>query len=139
MYSQKDEQRLIPPPRPYPSIKDRILANCEITPGPLETPCWVWKGKLAGPKEHRQGSINVRIKRGKNKGKVRSKAVHRVSYEVFAEKKIKRHSITRHICNNTLCCNWEHMIANSTSRANNRDTVKAGRHGNQHRKLKNSM
>ena len=116
----------------YGSMKERILANIRKQDGPLDTQCWVWTGKLCGEKSHPQGGINVKMKRGPNKGKVRTKAAHRVAYEAFTGKRIKRHSITRHICHNTLCCNPEHMIANSTSRANNRDTVKAGRHRNQY-------
>ena len=117
----------------YESMQHRIIANTTIVDGPLATPCWIWMGKRCGP-QREQGGINVRITRGKNKGKVRTKAVHRVSFEAFTGKRLKRHSITRHLCHNTLCCNWEHMVGNSTSKANNRDTVRAGRHRNQHSK-----
>jgi len=114
----------------YESLAHRIVANTVWTDGPLDTQCWIWAGKRAA--SGTQGAINVRIKRGPNKGKVRTKAAHRVAYEQIKGVRLKRHSITRHLCHNTLCCNPEHMVGNSTSRANNRDTVKAGRHRNQY-------
>ena len=122
-------------PAPYRNMEERLMANSVQTPGPLETPCWIWIGRRAGQGKN-QGAINVRIKRGPNKGKVRSKAVHRVSYETFKGVRLKRHSITRHLCHNLLCINPGHMIGNSTSKANNNDTVKSGRHRNQHTKEK---
>jgi HNH endonuclease len=118
------------PPRPYLDMQARIIANTVLHP---ETDCWIWIGKRT---KNGRGSINIRITRGQNKGKVRSKSVYRVAFEVFTGKRIKRHSVTRHTCDNPLCCNPEHLIANSTQKVNMRDMVKRGRNRNQHTKGK---
>lgn len=92
-----------------------------------------------GPVTHKtetyaSGKITMRLKRGKNKGKVRTRLVHRVAYEAFTGRRLVRKSSTRHMCNNSLCCNPEHMIGNSTQLKNNRDTAKSGRTRNQYSK-----
>lgn len=95
---------------------EKIKSNCDVVDGPLETPCWVWKGCNSGKKQPH--------------GRVRymgpKQAVHRLTYQ-FARGPIPKGKVIRHMCNNSLCCNPDHLKM-GTQKDNMKDCIKAGRH-----------
>jgi hypothetical protein len=112
----------------YPSMKERLLANREINE--LDnwngTPCWLWTG---AKDRYGYGTTSVRWKSGPRKGKVRTLRVHRLAIKIFKNQRMAKRYVGRHLCNNRLCFNPEHLKGGSV-KSNNRDTVKAGRHRN---------
>lgn len=119
-------------PKKYPSMAERIIANTTLWPGPLDTECWLWHGATNG----RYGKLSVRFKRGPRKGKVKTCVAHRVAWEAFNHKRLNTRDVVQHKCHVMLCCNPKHLIGHSTIKANNRATVKAGRHRNMYTKEK---
>jgi hypothetical protein len=126
-------------PFKYNTLEDRIIANTVLGDVLFEgTACWWWIGARAG--NGRYGKISIRSTRVKNgKRKVKHKLVHRIVRQVFKGEKYRRGHYARHVCpphpNRYLCCNPDHVFP-GTSRKNNRDTVREGRHkpgiANQH-------
>src|SRR6266581_1432000 len=119
-------------PRKYTCMQERIIANGVVSEDSFYngTPCWIWTGATTTNRSgKRYGKINIRIKRGPNKGKIKSAKAHRESIKAFTGRVLTTKSVARHLCNLTLCCNWEHLIGGS-QRKNVRQCVVEGRHGN---------
>ena len=120
-------------PFKYASMEDRLIANSVLSEEHSYngSRCWEWIGKRkVNASGMLYGVINVRFKSGPRKGKVKSMAAHRQSLKTFKGLRMTTKSVGRHLCNNTLCVNPEHLTGGSI-RDNNRDTVKAGRHASQ--------
>jgi len=113
-------------PFKYESMQHRIIANSVPMPGPLATECWIWLGARNGA----YGKLMTRFKRGPRKGQVKTCFAHRESFKAFKNKRLVPKSPVRHTCDTPMCVNPDHLIGNSTYKANNRDTVKRGRHAN---------
>lgn len=112
-------------PRKYESLADRLLANSVLSDDTFYkgTPCWEWIGKL------RNGypAITLRYKRGPRKGKVYNIGAHRLSLVVFKGRRMTPKMVARHLCNNRICINPEHLVGGSQI-ANVRQCVREGRH-----------
>lgn len=80
-------------------IWSRIRENVTITPGPLDTPCWLWNGTHSGTG---RGGGYPRMKLGGQ-----TVAVHRVAathvYGFIPGKKQ-----LDHLCRNRMCVNPDH-------------------------------
>ena len=93
-------------------IQQHLRQNSEIVPGPLPTPCWIWK-------------------RGKDKDgygqccRLGECKAHRVSYRVF-KGPIEKGICVCHECDISACVNPEHLWLGSRT-ANNLDMVAKGR------------
>lgn len=93
----------------------RVLLRLEETPGPLETPCWLWPGaRSAG------GYGYVRVG-GRSGGKIVT--VHALLYRVLTGRVPRRGQSVHHRCEVTLCANPDHLEA-----------VGAKAHGKRHRR-----
>lgn len=116
----------------YASLEERILrwSVASETNSFEGTRCWEWLGTRRGD-NLKYPSLNVRWQAGRRKGKVRCVAVHRLVRKVFKGLRVLPRNVFRHMCHNHNCVNPEHILG-GTSRQNNRDTVRAGRHRNQH-------
>lgn len=122
-------------PRKYASLEERIIANSVQSPTSSwnGTACWLWTGAATVNRSgQRYGKINVRIKRGPNKGKVRSAKAHRLSLVAFRGRRLTTRMVAKHLCNNSLCVNPMHLSGGS-QRSNVRQCVDEGRHGNMYR------
>lgn len=104
------------PPRPYPSLRHRILANVERAPAPgwteLRSKCWLWKGSKNA---RGYGQMAVRkpaycIETGR---KLPSKAgyvlVHRLVLAEFFGIPLQLVEAAMHRCSIKRCCNPEHI------------------------------
>lgn len=117
-------------PRKYPSLADRLLANSRISDecSYAGTRCWEWTGKL---QRNRNGTgypvLTLRYKSGPRKGKVYNMRAHRLAIIVFKHKRMTPKMVARHLCNNPLCINPEHLVGGS-QRTNVRQCVTDGRH-----------
>lgn len=117
-------------PRKYDSLADRLLANS--IPSEEDTyngsRCWVWIGKL---QRNRNGTgypvLTLRYKSGPRKGKVYNTRAHRLAIVVFKHRRMTPKMVARHLCNNPLCINPEHLVGGS-QKANVRQCVADGRH-----------
>lgn len=113
----------------YASLRDRIIANSVLAPPESGrilngTPCWEWAGTLNAAGYPR---MTLRRKRGPRKGKVRGVLAHRQSLIEFKGVKLSRRQVCKHLCNNPLCVNPEHLEAGSQS-SNMKQCVREGRH-----------
>jgi hypothetical protein len=123
-------------PFKYPSMEDRIIANSVLSDECAYggSWCWDWVGKRVTSRLRGglwYGVLNVRFQRGPRKGRVKSMLAHRVSLNTFKGARLTTRMVGRHLCNNTLCVNPEHLTTGS-QRQNNCDTVQAGHHRNQY-------
>lgn len=106
-------------PRKYESLSARLLANIEYVGD-----CWLWFGSTG---KNGYGKITFRAKSGPNIGVPIRKLVHRVAYEAFGGKRLRRNQVVKHLCNNPRCINPAHLEA-GTQRQNIRQCVAEGRH-----------
>lgn len=131
-------------PFKYPSLEDRIIANSVLSDthywtDPLNgetTPCWEWigpkRGNSAAGANDGYPMITLRWKSGPRKGQVRCAGAHRISLIAFKGRRLGAKQVARHLCNNKNCVNPLHLEGGSVKQ-NNKDTVKAGHHGNGYR------
>ena len=99
------------PPRPYPSLWERIRANVRFEPAPswagVHGDCWIW----TGPKNARgYGAIGIR---DKARGWSVPRLVHRVVLSLYHG--IDWHDIPvgAHLCGVKPCCSPFHLDAQS--------------------------
>lgn len=93
-----------------PSVRlQHRLIEYEISP----KKCWEVTNFKPGDK----GYFLIRFAEGR-------KYLHRLSYQTFKGELIKK-LLVRHLCNNSLCINPEHL-EQGTDLDNNRDTIKSG-------------
>ena len=118
--------------RRYESMQERIIACTVICEhcSPLATPCWIWMGTVDKNSYHGRmrmglGGVSVTVK------------PHRISYEAFSGKKVRKKQVIRHKCDNPQCCNPEHLEP-GTQRQNCLDTIKRNRHKRQNQHTKNA-
>lgn len=119
-------------PKKYANLKERILANTLVSEVSFYrgTPCWDWIGATCTNRSGKKyGKLQVRIKRGRNKGKNKTWLVHRLVLVVFKGRKMTQRMVGRHLCNNTLCANPAHLVGGS-QKANMRQCVREKRHRN---------
>lgn len=95
-------------------IEKRFWSRVEVK---REEDCWEWRGNL-----HR-GGLNTYY--GRMRVGAKSEYAHRISYTI-AKGSIPFHLVVRHMCNNSLCCNPNHLRLGTHS-DNVRDKVIAGR------------
>jgi hypothetical protein len=107
-------------PFKYKEPIDRVIANsvpCDRC-SYKGTPCWEWIGKR---KMNRSGMFyGVITERSKRTGKVLSVLVHRWVLCRVLGRRLTPLMVGRHLCNNTLCCNPDHL-AGGTQKTNMRD------------------
>src|SRR5215471_16730756 len=77
-------------------LPQQLQNNIRVDSG---TGCWTWIGKKWGTSRIQYGSVRI------NKT---TKTVHRVIYELLAEK-IPEGLCIDHLCRNSLCCNPVHL------------------------------
>lgn len=117
-------------PRKYDSLAERLLANSRPSEESAYngSRCWEWIGKL---QRNRNGTgypvLTLRYKNGPRKGKVYNMRAHRLSIVVFKHRRMTPKMVARHLCNNPLCINPEHLVGGS-QRANVRQCVADRRH-----------
>lgn len=119
-------------PHKYPSMGERLIANSILSAESFYggTPCWEWVGAVTVNRSGmRYGKLATRFKRGPRKGQQRTQLAHRVAIVELKNRRLSTKSVVRHLCNNTLCINPEHLVG-GTARSNNRQTVRDGRHKN---------
>lgn len=122
-------------PRKYASMRERILANSveSLYSSWNGIPCRLWQGATTVNRSGvRYGKISVRIKRGPNKGKIRSAKAHREALKAFTGRRLTPRMTAKHRCNVPLCVEWRHL-AGGSQRSNVRQCVDEGRHGNMYR------
>jgi HNH endonuclease len=100
----------------YAGAAGRVLLRLEETPGPLETPCWIWPGARSGG----NGYGYVRIG-GKGGGKI--VPVHALVFRVLTGRAPRRDQHVHHRCEVPLCANPDHLEA-----------VTRRQHGQRHRR-----
>lgn len=112
----------------YENMQHRLLANSVVAPEdyPLVEgePCWLW---VADTDRHGYGRLNVRVKRGPNKGKIRKLKAHRVSIQAFKGRRLTPRMVGSHLCNVPSCINPRHLVGGTVA-TNNRKTVRDGNH-----------
>lgn len=122
-------------PRKYADMRERILANSEESEifSFEGIPCRLWTGSTKLNRSGmRYGRINIRIKRGPRKGKIRTALAHREALKAFNGRRLTNGSVAKHLCNITLCVEGRHL-AGGSQRSNVRQCVEEGRHGNMYR------
>ncbi len=82
--------------------KDWIMSRVDIVPGPLDTPCWIWK-HWRNHKGYGQGRVDC----GDGVG---SPMIHRASFKFFV-RDLPREIQVHHKCEIKPCCNPEHLCA----------------------------
>lgn len=115
--------------RRYASLEDRLLRNSVISETSFYngTPCWIWTGpKRANRCGLYYGHFNVWDKRRKT---VKHELVHRAIIRDIHGYRVTRRTVGMHRCNNTLCCNPEH-VAGGSQKMNMRQMVEDGRNSN---------
>lgn len=96
----------------YKSVLERIEANVAYcwpaNPGPDwdGTPCELW---LGGRNGSGYGRMCIRAKSGKQKGKPRNKAVHRLVLKEHGEPIQRKTKEVMHLCNEKLCTAKSHL------------------------------
>ena len=95
------------------SLKERFENSHEK--GESQSDCWIWAGTQNGPPKKRYGVIRDNYKQ---------KKAHRVSYELH-KGEIPDGLVVRHLCDNKLCVNPNHLELGTVS-DNNRDKI--GKH-----------
>jgi len=116
-------------------MRERIIANSAESDRSSYNgvPCRVWLGRV---KMNRSGTpygyISVRRKSGARKGQVLAELVHRVVVRDVKGRRLTRGVNVLHLCNYSLCCEESHLVGGS-QRANVRQCVEEGRHGNRYR------
>lgn len=116
--------------RKYDSMEERLIANSvqSETRAYNGTACWEWIGRITVNRSGmRYGTLNIRAKRGPRKGKTVTHFAHRVALKVFKGRRLTTKSVAKHLCNNTLCINPEHLVG-GTQKSNVRQCVREGRH-----------
>ncbi|MES2348458.1 MAG: HNH endonuclease [Pseudomonadota bacterium] len=111
-------------------MQERIIANSVLDPESVYagSSCWLWLGKRRPNRSGMfYGFLTMRFKSGPRKGKVHNAAVHRLVVEVFKGRRVTPRMVVMHLCNNTLCCNPEHLLGGSQKK-NVQQCVKDGRH-----------
>lgn len=91
-------------------LKEKLMAYSKVSP----SGCWEW---LRAKDARGYGKCNI--------GGGKWDRAHRVSYKVFIGE-IPDGLVVRHICDNTSCCNPEHLLV-GTMADNMRDCVERGR------------
>jgi len=122
-------------PFKYATLIDRVIANTVLSKESFYngTPCWEWTGNTTtNEKGYKYGRITRRLTRGPRKGQVSKEFAHRVVLKGIKGRKLTTKSVCRHLCNNTLCVNPDHL-AGGTQATNMRQCVREGRHGNAYR------
>jgi len=115
-------------------MQERLIANSVVSDRFFwnGTPCWEWIGKYVySNRGLAYGQLNVRIKSGPRKGKVRSERAHRVALRAFKGRYLGKRYVGGHSCNISWCINPDHLVG-GTQQANVRKTVREGRHRNQY-------
>ena len=111
-------------PFKYESMQQRLIANSvhSTTSCYAGSWCWEWVGKRTA---NRAGTFYPRVS-VREGGAVKSKFAHRVSVETFHGVKLSRAKVVKHLCNNALCVNPDHL-EDGTQRENMRQMVDEGR------------
>lgn len=116
--------------RKYASDAERLLANSIPSEDSAHggSRCWEWIGKR---RTNRSGMsypvLTLRYKSGPRRGKVYNMSAHRYSLVVFKGRRMTPRMVARHLCNNPLCINPEHLVGGS-QKSNVRQCVREGRH-----------
>lgn len=109
-------------------MQHRLLANSVVADEsyPLVNgePCWLW---ISSTDKDGYGRLNVRVKRGPSRGKVRSVKAHRISIVAFKGRRMTRRMVGSHLCNVPQCINPNHLVGGTVA-TNNRKCVRDGRH-----------
>lgn len=120
-------------PVKYASLAERIIANTVIADSPEYwyngSYCWLWIGAFDNAGYPKMG---LRWKSGKKKGKARTAGAHRMAIVAFKNRRMTTKMVGKHLCNNTACCNPDHLLGGS-QKSNVKQSVKQGRHGNAYR------
>lgn len=123
-------------PFKYPSLCDRIIANSVLSENNFfnGSPCWEWIGARSRNRCGKHyGKLTIRLKRGPKKGRLKTWKVHRLVLIVFKGRRLTSRMVARHLCNNTLCCNPNHIVG-GTQQSNVRQCVREERHYTPYRK-----
>jgi hypothetical protein len=82
-------------------LRDPDLKAClygRLKRGPIDSPCWIWKGPRS-----KEGYGSIYFKGQWLVG------VHRLAYQVYNEVVLKPSEVVRHLCNEKLCLNPDHL------------------------------
>ena len=111
---------------------DRICANSIICEDLIHDgkPCWNW---LGAKNNQGYGKISVR-----ENGIKKTLLVHRFALKIFTGRNVRRKTVCKHLCNNKLCCNPDHLEF-GTQKENIQQCVADGRHKTPFNKYANSM
>lgn len=113
-YIHGDPRTVLITPASTP-LKDRLTPDkWDVTPGPLETPCWVWNRQVINPSGY--GALKFHQKAIK---------AHRAVYSEFVGP-IPDGLFVLHKCDVRLCVNPEHLFL-GTNDDNMKDMVAKGR------------
>lgn len=97
------------PPRPYPSLWERIRANVRFEPAPkwadLHGDCWIWTGTRNA---RGYGSIGIRCK---HRGYSVPRLVHRVVLALWHNLEWHEIPCGAHLCSRKACCSPFHLDA----------------------------
>ena len=91
----------------YRNLEERLLARSAEVPGKLDTPCWLWLGRV---EPNGYAKIGVYEGGGRANERVRNYWVHRVAYETFCGP-IPAGMDVDHRCYLPLCINPGHLEA----------------------------
>lgn len=111
--------------RLYVDLLDRIFAKSVVSIDSFYAgePCWIWLGNTrANRTGMHYGYYNER-----RNGKVVHLLLHREIVRQIKHRRLTKRSVVLHLCNNTLCCNPDHLDGGSQKK-NMRQCVADGRH-----------